>query len=154
MQYLVDTPLSEFRAWSGGKDRLEEAIANGTVDKVEEFIDMLSEDREEPLSDTEINDLLWFDEEVHAIIGSGDPVQYIRDNFSCKLSDEALEFLVDNKKDEVESLNEFDKILECAQEFETKEEAITALNCEDEEEFDSQYDYELLENGNVLVYDM
>lgn len=51
--------LYNFKAWQGGKDTLDNIIEEG---KVEEFEALLNECFEE-LTDTQLNDILWFDTE-------------------------------------------------------------------------------------------
>lgn len=50
----------DFKAWSGGKDTLDELWTYNVVDKAEEYIEMIFADREELPTKTEINDILWF----------------------------------------------------------------------------------------------
>lgn len=58
-----DVDLRDFKAWSGGKDRLDELISIGTVDKAQQEIEELFPDG---ITDTQLNDWLWFDvEEQH-----------------------------------------------------------------------------------------
>ena len=51
--------LYDFKAWQGGKDTLDNIIKVGKVEILE---DLLNECFEE-LTDTQLNDLLWFDTE-------------------------------------------------------------------------------------------
>lgn len=50
--------LEDFRAWSGGADTLDMLIEHGLCDKLEEVIEDFFP---EGMTDTELNDLLWFD---------------------------------------------------------------------------------------------
>ncbi len=50
--------LADFPAWSGAKDRLNEIIELGIEDEAEDYIKSMFE---ETPTDTQINDLLWFD---------------------------------------------------------------------------------------------
>lgn len=61
MKYTVEENLYNFKAWSGGKDTLNELWAYDVVDKAEEYIDMIFTDRKELPTETEINDILWFE---------------------------------------------------------------------------------------------
>ena len=57
MKYYVETSLENFEAWSGGRDTLEVLIEKGLCDTVETCLEeVLGED----VSDTDINDVLWF----------------------------------------------------------------------------------------------
>lgn len=58
MKYYVEESLSNFKFWSGGKDRAE-LLNNDQLDSVEELLEeMMPEDG---WSDTAINDFFWFD---------------------------------------------------------------------------------------------
>jgi hypothetical protein len=58
-----DVDLEDFEAWDGGRDRLDELIKIGTVDKAQAEIEELFPDG---ITDTQLNDWLWFDvEEQH-----------------------------------------------------------------------------------------
>ena len=70
MKYAVEESLSDFKAWSGGKDTLDDLWAHDVVDKAEEYIEMIFADREELPTDTEINDILWFErDEIYRYCG-------------------------------------------------------------------------------------
>lgn len=56
----TDIYLSEFDAWSGARDTLDRIINEGKCDELES---MLEELYPEGMTDTELNDLLWFDDE-------------------------------------------------------------------------------------------
>ena len=58
MKYYVETSLENFEAWSGGRDTLEVLIEKGLCDTVEAC---LEEALGEDISDTDINDTLWFE---------------------------------------------------------------------------------------------
>ena len=63
MKYYVETSLENFEAWSGGRDTLEVLIEKGLCDTVEACLeDILGED----VSDTDINDALWFERDMIA----------------------------------------------------------------------------------------
>ena len=64
---IEDVDLRDFDAWSGGKDRLDELIELGLVDEVQQFIEDAYPDG---CTDTEVNDILWFDEYVQELIES------------------------------------------------------------------------------------
>lgn len=50
--------LTEFKAWSGGKDRLEKIIE---YDMVDEATDYIMEVLGDTFTETELNDFLWFE---------------------------------------------------------------------------------------------
>ena len=63
MKYYVETSLENFEAWSGGRDTLDVLIEKGLCDTVEMFLEeVLGED----ISDTAINDTLWFERDTIA----------------------------------------------------------------------------------------
>lgn len=155
MKYIVEQSLAEFKAWSGGKDWLEQAIENGTVEQVESFIESLTDGREEPLTEVEINDLLWFDDEVHDIIErGGDVVDYLRNKFpdlADNFSDEALEYIADNLIDDMTDKENVEKVLESHEEFETIADAVRVKELENEDELNDYYEIVKLVNGNILT---
>lgn len=57
--------LEEFEAWGGGATRKDDAIAAGKADEVWEMIEEYFPDG---ASEGEINDVLWFDEEINDLI--------------------------------------------------------------------------------------
>lgn len=62
MQYKVVRSLWDFPAWSGGKytlDTLKEKCTGDEIDSIEEWIDETW--YEEVPTETEINDILWFE---------------------------------------------------------------------------------------------
>ena len=63
MKYYVETSLENFEAWSGGRDTLEVLIDKGLCDTVEAC---LEEALGEDVSDTDINDTLWFERDMIA----------------------------------------------------------------------------------------
>ena len=66
MQYIKESTLWEFEAWSGGKDTLEVLKAYGwqMVEDTQEFIEMCF--KEKKPTETEINDFLWFERQAIA----------------------------------------------------------------------------------------
>ena len=80
MKYAVEESLSDFKAWSGGKDTLDDLWAHDVVDEAEEYIEMIFADREELPTETEINDILWFDrDEIYKYCGIYETVYGVRD---------------------------------------------------------------------------
>lgn len=61
MKLYIETSIKNFEAWSGAEDTLDRIIAE---DKCEELEDILEELYPDGMSDTELNDLLWFDYET------------------------------------------------------------------------------------------
>ena len=63
MKYYVETSLENFEAWSSGRDTLEVLLDKGLCDTVEAC---LEEALGEDVSDTTINDTLWFERDTIA----------------------------------------------------------------------------------------
>lgn len=63
--YELDT-LRYFDAWAGGLDTLEEAKLNGKLEELDQLCEMVFEGQS--VDETTINDWLWFDEEVNALV--------------------------------------------------------------------------------------
>ena len=61
MKYTVEENLQDFKAWSGGKDTLDDLIEYDVVNEAEEYIDMIIDCKEELPTRTEINNILWFE---------------------------------------------------------------------------------------------
>lgn len=58
--------LVEFDAWQGGARVLEDAIKMGKIEELDELCEMVFEGQS--VDETTINDWLWFDEEVNAMV--------------------------------------------------------------------------------------
>ena len=63
MKYIVEESLSNFNAWSGGKDTKDE-LTEDQLEQVEEFIDEIFID--DIPTETQINDILWFERDLIA----------------------------------------------------------------------------------------
>lgn len=59
--FRVETELADFQAWQGGKDTLDTLIEKGDADRVEDIICSLYYVDGEIPTETQINDLLWFE---------------------------------------------------------------------------------------------
>ena len=64
MKIYSEISLENFEAWSGGRDTLDVLIEKDLCDQLEAIIDDI--EPEEGWSDTEINDLLWFERDTIA----------------------------------------------------------------------------------------
>lgn len=61
MRYVIESTMREFEAWSGAK-WVHDRLTYEELDILDELIDELQDSaREEPMTETEINDILWFD---------------------------------------------------------------------------------------------
>lgn len=63
MKYIVEESLSNFDAWSGGKDT-KNALTEDHLEQVEKFIDEICLDNIP--TETQINDILWFERDAIA----------------------------------------------------------------------------------------
>lgn len=61
MEYKVESSLRDFQAWSGGKSTLDTLKEKGDCDAVEQYLEDCFAGREDVPTDTEINDILWFE---------------------------------------------------------------------------------------------
>ena len=59
MKIINDTTIYDFEAWSGGIDTKQRIIDEGKESEIESLIDELYPDG---LTDTQLNDILWFEE--------------------------------------------------------------------------------------------
>lgn len=70
MKIIFETSISKFNSWSGAKDTQDKIIEKG---KEKEFDNMIEELYPDGLTDTELNDLLWFEEEwIYETLGITD----------------------------------------------------------------------------------
>lgn len=60
MKLFSETKLVDFQAWSGAIDTKNTIIDH---DKAEEFDDLIEEVYPDGLSETQLNDILWFGDE-------------------------------------------------------------------------------------------
>ena len=60
MKITSEMSLKNFKAWSGAKDTLNKLIE---LDKCEELEFILEDLYPDGLTETELNDILWFDDE-------------------------------------------------------------------------------------------
>ena len=58
--FTEQTTLQNFDAWSGAKDTKQTILDNN---KAEEFNDLIEELYPDGLSETNLNDILWFEED-------------------------------------------------------------------------------------------
>ena len=60
MKIVSEISIADFEAWSGGKSTLDRIISEGKCDELEAVLEELYPDG---MTDTQLNDLLWFEEE-------------------------------------------------------------------------------------------
>ena len=63
MQYIVESELRQFPAWSGGKDTMDD-LTYDEIDTIEAMLEDVFCDKTP--TDTEINDFLWFERDTIA----------------------------------------------------------------------------------------
>ncbi|KRL08050.1 hypothetical protein [Liquorilactobacillus hordei] len=69
IKVIKELELSDFKAWSGGACVLENSIDNGTYDELSDYIqDYINSKMEDNIDGTELNDILWFDDQVQKIV--------------------------------------------------------------------------------------
>ena len=67
MKITSEISLKNFKAWSGAKDTLNKLIELDKCDDLEFILDDLYPDG---LTDTQLNDILWFEDEwIYEILG-------------------------------------------------------------------------------------
>lgn len=68
--------IRNFKAWQGGKDTLDYIIENNKHEELEMLIEELQEAKGELFTETEINDILWFDDEfIFEALGLDNPYE-------------------------------------------------------------------------------
>lgn len=61
MKIVSDINIADFKAWSGGKNTLDRVIKESKCDVLESVLEDLYPNG---MTDTQLNDLLWFDDET------------------------------------------------------------------------------------------
>lgn len=93
MTITYELDLKNFEAWSGAKDTLERIINEGKCGLLEQFLDDTFPDG---MTETELNDLLWFESEtVYEWLG-------IRSNEQIREEIEEAEAELEDKFNELE----------------------------------------------------
>lgn len=85
MRYYVDTDIENFKAWSGGKSTLDTIKEAGKITEFSNYMEEITS-ADEPWSETQINDFLWFNsDEIFQILGitpNGEDIEEIWDAIS------------------------------------------------------------------------
>ena len=149
MKYTVEESLRDFKAWSEARKWLDQAIENDTVEAVEEYISDLFYGEELP-SDTTINDLLWFDDEIHRIIENKTVRERLEDLDTHGHSPEALDFIADTL-DDTDDNDTLEDALSEYSEFPSLESALRIKDCDGIDELNRFYTVDVLDNGRVLL---
>lgn len=107
MKIVSEVSIADFEAWSGGRTTLDRIIAEGKCDELEAVLEELYPDG---MTDTQLNDLLWFEEEqVYEWVGIRTESEIRSELEEAR---EELEELKQNYADECESLDEDDDLAE------------------------------------------
>lgn len=61
MRYTREFSVDSFPWWSGAKDTVEDVRRAGLMDELQGHIEMAFADDEEPPTDTQVNDYVWFE---------------------------------------------------------------------------------------------
>lgn len=64
MNYIVGKKLKDFKAWGNGYDTLKKADYYGEVDALEDYLNDLADNLNKTFTETELNDLLSFNDTV------------------------------------------------------------------------------------------
>ena len=97
MTITYELDLNSFEAWSGAKDTLDRIQREGKCEELENILEELYPDG---MTETELNDLLWFDSEsVYEWLGIRSEEQIENE---IKEAEEELEELQSNLKDDLD----------------------------------------------------
>lgn len=116
MKIVSEVSIADFEAWSGGRTTLDRIIAEGKCDELEAVLEELYPDG---MTDTQLNDLLWFeDEQVYEWCGirteseirseleeAREELESLKEDFEDAVSEEADEI---NANREIAGMNELD----------------------------------------------
>ncbi len=116
MKIVSEISIANFEAWSGGKDTLDRIIAEDKCDQLEAILEDLYPDG---MTDTQLNDLLWFEPEtVFEWVGirteseirseleaTREKLAELKEEFEDAVIDEAEEI---NSNREIAGMNELD----------------------------------------------
>ena len=98
MTITYELDLNSFEAWSGAKDTLDRIQREGKCAELENILEELYPDG---MTETELNDLLWFDSEsVYEWLGIRSEEQIENE---IKEAEEELEELQSNLKDDLDN---------------------------------------------------
>ena len=97
MTITYELDLNSFQAWSGAKETLERIQREGKCEELENVLEELYPDG---MTETELNDLLWFDSEsVYEWLGIRSEEQIEKE---IKEAEEELEELQSNLEDDLD----------------------------------------------------
>ena len=61
MVYTKDFSIDDFEFWSGAKDTVEDVRKAEKMDELEKLVEQYFADLEEPPTETQVNDFVWFE---------------------------------------------------------------------------------------------
>lgn len=61
MVYTVEFDINQFNFWGGAKGTIAELEAQDRMKEAQGLIEDLSQYEEEPMTETQVNDLVWFE---------------------------------------------------------------------------------------------
>lgn len=126
MKIYSEISLQNFEAWSGGINTLDRIIAEGKCDQLEEVLEELYPDG---LTDTHLNDILWFEPDWCFEMCGLRTESEIREELEELI--EELEELIENYRDECEEMIEFNNSERESEELDIMdEEEIKSLKAE------------------------
>ena len=116
MKIYSEISIANFEAWSGGKDTLDRIISEDKCDELEAILEELYPDG---MTDTQLNDLLWFEPEtVFNWVGirteseireelkeAREKLEELKEEFEDAMIDEVEEI---NSNREIAGMNELD----------------------------------------------
>ena len=106
MKIIMETSLENFEAWSGGRDTLNTLKEKDLCDRLESIIEYEYPDG---VTDTELNDLLWFEEDAIAEwLGFSDWEDLVNDGEEEEADEEDLEEAKDRLDKCIENEDDFD----------------------------------------------
>ena len=80
MIYVVENDLYNFEAWSGGKDTLDDLKNLCTETELEIIEEGIQDCLGEGASDTQINDILWFERDwIAGLLGYNNYDEFLND---------------------------------------------------------------------------
>ena len=64
MKYTKEFSIDDFQFWSGAKDTVEDVRRANKMDELEAVVEAAFECDEEPPTETQINDFVWFERDL------------------------------------------------------------------------------------------
>lgn len=147
------TYLEEFDAWSGAVDTKKKIIE---ADRGDEFLEALEEYYPDGMTETELNDLLWFEPEVcyeYAGLNSFGVMPISAEVLlgDTTIVDEAIESRIEEYNDEYDTEYTADELGISSYDFESELDDWLSENQNDDTDKDYLAERWLEDEGNVLI---